>query len=150
MTTTAGDTIWFDNMLMEVLLPASDTGGTISILEQTHVRGYGTPVHRHDREDQTVYVLAGAITAWLDDDERTVRAGELIHLPRGRAHAFRVDEDGTRLLEINTPGGFEEFHAEAGEPAAGRRLPDPRPPDLATMVAIASTYDCEILGPPPT
>jgi mannose-6-phosphate isomerase-like protein (cupin superfamily) len=150
MTTTAGDAIWFDNMLMEVLLPAAATGGTISILEQTHFRGYATPVHRHGREDQTVYVLTGGITAWLDGEERSVKAGELVHLPRGRSHAFRVDEDGTRLLEINTPGGFEEFHAEVGQPAAERGLPERRPLDIAKMVAVASAYDCEILGPPRT
>jgi hypothetical protein len=86
-------------------------------------------VHVHEREDQTLVVLAGAITAWLDplgaSTSHALRIGDAVFLPRGVAHAFRVDAEGTRLLEINTPGGFGGFHIDAGEPATEERLPDP-------------------------
>ena len=126
----------------------SSIDGTISVLEQWHVAGYSPPTHRHTREDQTLYVIAGSITARLGDEERRVGAGEAVFLPRGIPHTFRIDEDGTRLLEINTPGGFERFHIEAGEPATEMRLPDPTPPDVAHMAAVAATHDCELVGPP--
>jgi quercetin dioxygenase-like cupin family protein len=148
MSVTAGDAIWFDNMLMKVLVSAADTAGTVSVIEQVHYAGYSTPVHRHAREDQTLYVLEGEVTARLGDDERRLVAGQAVHLPRGVAHVFRVEVDGTRLLEINTPGGFEEFHAAAGEPATDMRLPDRTAPDIERMVAAAAEHDCEILGPP--
>lgn len=146
----AKDAIWFDNMLMRVLLPATATGGTVSVLEQWHRVGYSPPTHRHRREDQTLYVISGAITARLEDDERRVEAGEAVFLPRGVAHTFRIEEEGTRLLEINTPGGFEQFHIDAGEPAPELRMPEPTPPDVERMVATAANYDCEVIGPPMT
>ncbi|MDZ7732275.1 MAG: cupin domain-containing protein [Acidimicrobiia bacterium] len=148
----AGDLHWFDGFLLKVLLPAADTGGQLSVCEQRHPAGYGTPVHVHHREDQTLHVVDGQITAWLDPHgdaaERTVVTGESIFLPRDVPHAFRVETEGTRVLEINTPGGFEGFHIEAGEPAPEDRIPDPSPPDIDTLVEVAARYDCEVTGPP--
>lgn len=146
------DLHWFDGFLLDVKLPATATEGRISVCEQLHPAGYGTPVHVHEREDQTLYVLAGAITAWLDPQgdgvERRLAAGDTVFLPRGVPHAFRVETEGTRLLEINTPGGFENFHVDAGEPAPERRLPDPREPDIEQLVRVGGEYGCQILGPP--
>lgn len=152
---TTGDLHWFDGFLMDVKLPATATEGRISICEQFHPVGYGTPVHVHEREDQTLYVLAGGITAWLDPNgdqgsttECTLTTGDTVFLPRGVPHAFRVDAEGTRLLEINTPGGFEHFHIDAGEPATERRLPDRQPPDIEKLMRVGAEYGCQVLGPP--
>jgi quercetin dioxygenase-like cupin family protein len=142
------DDIWFDQMLLRVLVPASATGGTVSVVEQLHRQGYGTPTHVHSREDQTLYVLSGAITADLGGERRRLVAGEAVFLPRGVAHAFRVEEEGTRLLEINTPGGFEEFHRDGGEPAPRFELPPVAEPDIPRMVAAAEAHGCAIVGPP--
>ena len=146
------DLYWFDGFLMKVLINADDTGGTLSVCEQRHPEGYGTPVHLHEREDQTLVVLDGQVTAWLDplgdSIEQTLGTGDSVFLPRGVAHAFRVDVAGTRLLEINTPGGFENFHIDAGEPATEERLPDPAPPDIEKLVRVGAIYDCQVLAPP--
>lgn len=151
-TATAGDLHWFDGFLLKVLVSAEASGGRLSVCEQRHPVGYGTPVHLHEREDQTLVVLDGEITAWSDPHgdatQRTLRVGDAVFLPRGVAHAFRVDAEGTRLLEINTPGGFEGFHIDAGEPATEERLPDPAPPDLDMLMRVADAYGCQVLGPP--
>ncbi len=146
------DLYWFDQFLMKVMLRSEDTGGQLSICEQRHPAGYGTPIHVHEREDQTLVVVDGAITAWSDplgdSREVTLTAGDTVFLPRGVPHAFRVDAEGTRVLEINTPGGFEGFHIDAGEPATEERLPDPGPPDIERFVRVGTEYGCQILGPP--
>ncbi len=148
-----GDLHWFDGFLLKVVVPAEATGGQLSVCEQRHPVGYGSPVHVHEREDQTLVVLEGAITAWSDPSgnatERTLGPGDSVFLPRGVPHAFRVDAEDTRLLEINTPGGFEKFHIDAGEPADEERLPDPAPPDLDKLMRVAADYGCQVLGPPP-
>ena len=146
------DLYWFDGFVMKVMLSAEQTGGQVSVCEQRHPVGYGTPVHVHGREDQTLVVLDGAITAWLDPNgdtsECTLTAGDTVFLPRGVPHAFRVDADGTRILEINTPGGFENFHIDAGEPATEDRFPDPAPPDIEKLMRVGAEYGCQVLGPP--
>ncbi len=153
-TNPTGTKFWFDSQIFEVLVSAEDTGGTMSVLRQQLVPGYAPPTHVHEREDQTLYVLDGSITAWLDPNgehhtELTVATGESIHLPRGVAHAFKAGEQGVTLLEINTPGGFENFHLDVGEEATHDGVPEQREPDVGRMVACSGDYGCTILGPPP-
>ena len=152
-TNPTGTKFWFDSQIFEVLVSAEDTGGTMSLLRQELVPGYAPPTHVHEREDQTLYVLEGSITAWLDpngDDhtELSLSAGESVHLPRGVAHAFKAGDQGAKLLEINTPGGFEQFHVEAGIEAPEVRIPDPTEPDIPKLVAAIGPYDAEFVGPP--
>lgn len=53
------------------------------------------------------------------------------------------------VLQITTPSGFDEFVAEAGEPAREHRLPGPAPADPAALGHAAARHRMEILGPPP-
>ncbi len=152
-TNPTGTRFWFDSQIMEVLVSAEDTDDQLSILRQTLVPGYAPPVHVHEREDQTLVVLAGSITAWLDpmEDSSTeveLQAGDSIHLPRRIPHAFRVGADGATLLEVNTPGGFEHFHLDAGDEATHDGVPDQAPPDIDRMARCAVDYECTIIGPP--
>ena len=156
MTTTTnptGTTFWFDSQVMEVLVSAQDTDGRLSILRQRLVPGYAPPVHVHEREDQTLSLLEGSMTAWLDPHgesptEVHLEAGDSVFLPRGVPHAFKVGEHGVQMLEINTPGGFEGFHLDAGDPATHDGIPEQGPPDIERMAAVAPDYGCTILGPP--
>lgn len=148
-----GTRFWFDSQVFEVLVSAADTDDRLSILRQRLVPGYAPPVHVHEREDQTLVVLDGSITAWLDPagespTEVTLDAGDSIHLPRGVPHAFRAGADGATLLEVNTPGGFEHFHLDAGDVATHDGIPEQQPPDIERMARCAADYDCTILGPP--
>lgn len=152
-TNPTGTRFWFDSQVMEVVLSSEDTGATASILRQTLVGGYAPPVHVHEREDQTLYVLEGSMTAWLDPHgdesvEVSLEVGDSVHLPRGIPHAFKVGDAGATLLEINTPGGFEGFHLDAGDVATHDGVPEQAPPDLERMGRSATDYGCTILGPP--
>lgn len=140
--------IWFAGSLMKVLADHASTGGQFALVEQRAARGFSPPIHVHSREDQFFYVLAGAVTARLGDDERLLGPGDTQWLPRGVAHTFRIDSDEARLLEITTPAGFEQFHVDLGEPAAELRVPDPAPLDVAALAAGSASYGCDIIGPP--
>lgn len=79
-----------------------------------------------------------------------VGPGSFIWLPRGAPHASSVDGDETlRSLATNLPAGFEQFVAEAGEPARERTLPPPGEPDFARLDAAAAKVGIEHLAPPP-
>ena len=152
-TNPTGTRFWFDSQVMEVLVSAQDTDGTMSILRQTLVGDYGPPVHVHEREDQTLYVLEGSMTAWLDatgdsPTEAALRAGDSVYLPRGISHAFKAGPAGVTLLEISAPGGFEHFHLDAGDEATHDGVPEQGPPDIERMARCATDYGCTILGPP--
>jgi hypothetical protein len=71
-------------------------------------------------------------------------------MPRDTPHTFRVDSDRAHFLELVTPGGFEQFHIDASDPAPSATLPPAVPPDIPRVVAAIATYDAELVGPPLT
>lgn len=143
--------IWFEGVFMRTQVSTDDTEGRVSMMEQWLPANWSPPTHVHSREDQVLYVLEGEITARLGDPDgptTVVRAGESIFLPRQVAHCFLTGDVGAKLLEINTPGGFEQFHVETGEPAAEARIPDPCEPDVPKLMAAIGNYDAAFVGPP--
>lgn len=64
--------------------------------------------YSHEGEE-LVYLLSGALTVWVGDDEvyRLDRPGDAVTFPSILPHRWRNDVDGeTRLLWINTPPTF--------------------------------------------
>lgn len=64
--------------------------------------------YAHEGEEM-VYLLNGALTVWVGDDEvyRLERTGDAVTFPSILPHRWRNDADGeTRLLWINTPPTF--------------------------------------------
>ena len=79
----------------------------------------------------------------------TAGPGTVAVLPRRLRHAYVVTSATARFLTLHTPGGFEQFAAEVGQPAAERRLPDPGPIDPVALGHAASLPAIELVGPPP-
>lgn len=52
-----GERIWFLNNEMRVVAPASATGGAFSLIESVVPAGSGPPLHIHDVDDESFYVL---------------------------------------------------------------------------------------------
>lgn len=146
------DKLWYLGWLLRVRLDATDTGGALAIADELGRAGLATPMHRHSREDETLVVLDGEVTAWIGDETHQARAGDALWLPRGVAHGFRVDSDTARILNLLTPAGFEAFFRDIGEPARADELPPTStfPPDAARMAAVAASLGVEILGPLPS
>src|SRR4051794_34019181 len=79
-------------------------------------RALGAPLHRHSREDEYSYVLEGGMGALLGDDVVYAEAGDLVFKPRNQWHTFwNAGDEPCRILEIISPGGFEEYFAELVE-----------------------------------
>jgi hypothetical protein len=58
--------------------------------------------------------------------------------------------DAARVLDVNSPAGFEEFVAAAGRRAESLTLPPAAgsPPDLEQLATAAAAHGIELLGPP--
>jgi quercetin dioxygenase-like cupin family protein len=125
--------------------PAEDTGGAYSLFEVVSPPGGGPPLHVHEREDESFYVLAGEFLVRTGDRTFPAPAGAFVRFPRGTAHAYRnVGAGAGRLLVIVSPGGYERFFE------AMSRIPVPPdgPPDLAQVMAVARRYGVDVVGPP--
>jgi mannose-6-phosphate isomerase-like protein (cupin superfamily) len=145
-----GEAWWFIGNLVTVKASAAQTRGRLTAVEFLNPPGFAPPVHRHLEEDEFFYVLSGSARFSCDGEDFTAGPGDFVMLPVGLPHTFLVGPDEPlHVLQLSTPGGFEDYVAEVGEHARERRLPDPAPVDPAALVHATSRRPVEILGPPP-
>jgi len=145
-----GDALWFLGSLMTIKATGAETRGQLSVAEFVNPPGFAPPLHRHLDEDEMFYVLSGTAQIQCDGDTFAAGPGDFVVLPVGLAHTFAVGTDEPwRTLQITAPSGFEQFAAEAGEPARARQLPEPGPVDPAVIGHAAARHAIELLGPPP-
>lgn len=103
------------------LVWGAESGGGFSLVEHPiPPRGLAAPLHRHAHEDEYSYVLEGRLGAMLGDHVVFAEVGDLVFKPRQQWHTFWNAGDGPcRILEIISPGGFEQMFAEmASDPEA--------------------------------
>jgi len=146
-----GRALWFLGNLVTVKAAAEDTSGRATVVELLNPPGFAPPLHRHLHEDEMFFVLDGEARFLCGGEELGAGPGDFVLLPAGLPHTFLVGPGGPlRALQITTPGGFEDFAAAVGRPAAERRLPEPGPVDPAALAHAAQLHGVEILGPPPS
>ena len=135
--------IWFLGALSQVRVSGAQTGGAFALADHLAQRGNASPVHVHDLDDE-LRVFAG-------EEEHTAGPGTVAVLPRRLRHAYVVTSATARFLTLHSPAGFEQFAAEAGQPAQALTLPPPPagPPDFAALAQAAARRGITILGPPP-
>jgi quercetin dioxygenase-like cupin family protein len=143
--------IWFLGALAQVRVSDEQTGGAFALADHLARRGNASPVHVHDRDDETFFVLDGELRVFVGEEEHTAGPGTVAVLPRRLRHAYVVTSATARFLTLHTPAGFEQFAAEVGEPARALTLPPPPagPPDFAALAQAAARHQITILAPPP-
>jgi mannose-6-phosphate isomerase-like protein (cupin superfamily) len=73
-------------------------GATISIQDGN------VPKHMHPNTNEIQYILEGTGTIWLGDKEVPVKAGDLVIIPKGTAHAgTKPDGRPFKSIAIKTP-----------------------------------------------
>ncbi|HEY2317306.1 MAG TPA: 3-hydroxyacyl-CoA dehydrogenase NAD-binding domain-containing protein [Solirubrobacteraceae bacterium] len=144
-----GDALWGLGGLWIIRVSASATGGTFSLIEVQMVRGCATPLHRHELDDETFIVLDGSLALLVSGQRVDAGPGDIVHLPGGEVHAWRVESDEARFLIIATPQ-HEAFYRDASVPApALTQPPNPGVLDLDVIRAAAARHGVELLAPPP-
>ena len=93
----------------ELKIDGEQSGGEWAVVEWTVQAGDEPPIHTHTREDETLYVLEGSITAFVGDQRIDVQAGSYAALPRNLSHGLTVEGESARILIILEPAGFEYF-----------------------------------------
>jgi quercetin dioxygenase-like cupin family protein len=106
----AGRTVTHGNgSSAELKLVGEQSGGDWAVIEWRVRAGEEPPIHIHTREDETIYVLDGAITAFVGDQRIDVEAGSYAALPKDVPHGLLVRGDEARLLVTLAPAGTEYF-----------------------------------------
>jgi quercetin dioxygenase-like cupin family protein len=96
---------------VELLADGSETDGQFCIMRWTVDAGQGPHIHTHQYEDESIFVLSGALRVEIGPAEREVQARGFVVMPRGTPHRF-VTIERTEMLTIFSPAGFEQFLRE--------------------------------------
>jgi quercetin dioxygenase-like cupin family protein len=95
------------------------TGGAIYFFDSEFGPGAGNKLHVHRYEDEIGYVLEGALTVQLGDQELELTTGGIAYLPKNIPHALRNPlSTPSRYLFAAIHGGYIEHWFEAVEAAA--------------------------------
>ena len=143
---TAQRIAWLGGSVHHIVLDGDATAGRLAALRSSMPAGTASPVHVHDHDDETVFVLSGGGVVWAGPDRWELGPGDTAFLPRGLPHAYRFTSTA-EILTICNPAGMEGFFR-----TAGRDLTDPDPDgwavDLTTLAAAAAARGQTVLGPP--
>jgi quercetin dioxygenase-like cupin family protein len=63
----------------------------------------GPPKHIHTKFDEFFEVMNGELTIWLDGETRTLRPGEVLHVPKGMPHGFYNETPDTIYFRESFP-----------------------------------------------
>ncbi|MER7107250.1 cupin domain-containing protein [Streptomyces sp. NPDC000229] len=120
------------------LIDSRDRGGRFALVEhRLPPKVLAAPVHKHTREDEFSFILAGSVGARFGAEEVVARAGDLVFKPRDEWHTFwNAGDTPARLLEIISPGGLEELFRWFD------RLKDGPSPEV--MEQKAGLYGCSV------
>jgi quercetin dioxygenase-like cupin family protein len=105
----AGPTVTHGGNSAELKLAGDQSGGDWAVIEWRVRAGDEPPMHTHTREDETLYILEGAITAYVGDEQFDVEAGSYAALPKNVSHGFTVRSEQVRFLVTLEPAGAEYF-----------------------------------------
>jgi mannose-6-phosphate isomerase-like protein (cupin superfamily) len=141
---------WFLNGHVSIHLSKEANGDGISMIEHLLPRDFGPPFHIHHDEDETFYLLEGEVRFKRGDTILHARAGEVVYLPKGIPHGFKVLSDRAKVLTL-TRGGFETMVRRVSRPASSVTLPEqlaPTPEMQAFLATACAENGIDLLGPP--
>jgi hypothetical protein len=75
--------IWFLGALSQVRVSGAQTGGAFALADHLARRGNASPVHVHDRDDETFFVLDGELRVFAGEAGQPAQALTLPPPPAG-------------------------------------------------------------------
>jgi len=113
---TEENTYFFLNDFTSILVSGEDTNGAFCVLHCNGKKDGGPPLHVHELEDETFYVLEGEITFFIGGQTILAKAGDYVFAPRGIPHTFKVCSEETQFIVTAYPSGFDQFVKELSVP----------------------------------
>ena len=143
--------LWFTDNLAHVHVDAEASDGALAVVESVGRCGSMPPLHVHHNDEETFYVIEGAVSLFVGAEHIVLRGGQAALAPRDVPHTYRVESDEAHWLVITTPAGFDGFVRAVADVAPAEELPPAgRPVDPAAMADAAARFGIELLGPPGT
>ena len=140
---------WMGETSTYFLATGEQTGGAFALVDEQAKRGDSVPLHLHEDDMESFYVIEGEITIYIGD-QPGIRsaAGSFAHVPGGTVHGFRVESETARYLILTTPR-HGEFYRAITLPSQPGGLPPLEPIDGSQIKRASEEYGIEFVGPLP-
>lgn len=118
------------------------TGGRFDFMVGNIGYLQGPPLHVHDDQDDTFYVLEGVLTVQVGDKVMEVGPGDFVSVPPGVPHTFdntKKDQPPVKVCNLMTPGGLDAQFRDISA------LNEPR--DSPKVAAMRKKYGVSTVGP---
>jgi quercetin dioxygenase-like cupin family protein len=137
--------LWLFGTRLTIIADHTTTGGQYDLIEGYIPPGTQTPLHRHTRYSEQLYVLEGEFTVWVGKNKVVLTVGESFLISPGIPHVVGVLSDKpARGLVVSAPSAFARLIAAVGT------IDETEPADMALYEHISAEIGDEFLGPPGT
>ena len=143
---------WYLSSLATIRVTAQSGADQLSVIEQRAPHGASPLLHLHRAQDEIFYVLEGEFRLRVGDQEKRLKAGDIVLVPKGTPHTFRVEspEDG-HWLTITVGTDYENIVRALARPAERLDVPpsgeDRSPENMLNLSLTADQFGIEIVGP---
>jgi quercetin dioxygenase-like cupin family protein len=135
--------LWLLGTRVRIIADHTVTGGQYDLIEGYFSPGMQTPLHRHTRYSEQLYVLEGEFTVWAGEHKAVLTAGESFLIAPGIPHTIGVFTDRpARGLVVAAPSSFARLIAAVGT------VDEAELPDMALFERLSAEIGDEMLGPP--
>ncbi len=84
--------------------PPATGAKDLTVIEVNITPGEGHNFHKHPDQEEVIYVIAGEVEQWLDQEKRILGPGDSVFIGADVVHAsFNVGSSDARLLAILGP-----------------------------------------------
>jgi quercetin dioxygenase-like cupin family protein len=151
MPAEEGSLTWFEKALITFKAKSADTRGILSFFQCDVPYGWQAPVHQHANEAELFFVTEGTWEIFVNDTVHKVEPGCTVWIPPDTAHSIFVSSRRGRGYSVITPGGFEVFFEETGEPATVASMPthQTREPTVDELLAAGKELGWVLVEPQP-
>ena len=140
---------WMGETSTYFLADGERTGGAFALVDETGKGGDTVPLHRHDEDMESFYVLEGEVTLFIGDGPGVrAGAGSFAHVPGGTVHGFRIESETARYLILTTPQ-HGEFYRAITLPAQADGSPPAEPIQGPQIKQASQQFKIEYVGPLP-
>ncbi|MEG4234359.1 cupin domain-containing protein [Microcoleus sp. Pol11C3] len=138
-------TLWLFGTRLTIVADHTTTGGQYDLIEGYFPPGTQTPLHRHTRYSEQLYVLEGEFTVWAGENKVVLKPGDSYLIPPTTPHVVATSSDqSARGLVVAAPSAFARVVETVGT------VEETEPADMALYDRISAEVGDEILGPPGT
>ncbi len=131
------------------LATGEQTGGKFTLVDERAKRGESVPLHLHQDDMESFYVVEGEITFYFGDQAGVrASAGSFAHVPGGIVHGFRIESETARYLILTTPR-HGQFYRSITLPSRPGGLPPLESLSGSQIHEAAQEYGIEFVGPLP-